>query len=148
MAHDFGGNLQDRLRALLKALGEPIGGLQAIRQKALVGGGAGAAMNDRRVGLVDEQPRQAFRIELDAPRAVGRGAHGHIGHDRLHGFVAEGVARLGIQPLDFREHLLDVLVVDFAEFAQFGEIPLRQQGQIFDKPPHRRIETVALAQLD
>ena len=112
--HDLGRDLEDRRLALLQALRQPIGVLQAGRDEGLVavariGGHLG------RIAVVDEHARQGLRIQLDMPGAVGGRAHDHVGDERLDRRVAEGAAGLGIETAHFGGHVGDILGVDAAE---------------------------------
>ena len=82
------------------------------------------------------------------PGPVGGRAHGDIGHDRLDRSAAECPAGLGVEAPDFRHHVGDVFVIDVAELAQPGEIPLCEQRQILDQDLHCGVVPVLLTQLD
>ena len=60
---------------------------------------------------------------------------------------AEAAAGLGVEPLDLADHVGEILVVDAAGAAQRGKIAFGEQRQIGDQRRHRRVETVALDQL-
>ena len=61
---------------------------------------------------------------------------------------AEGETGLRIERADFRDHVGEIFVVDAADAAQRGEIALGQQIETADQRLHRRIEAVALLELD
>ena len=77
----------------------------------------------------------------------GPGADEHVRHDRLHRRRAEGEAGLRIEPADFRDHVGEIFVGDGANLLQGGEIALGQQIETPDQGGHRRIEAVALLEL-
>ena len=70
LAHDLGRHLEDRLGALVEAARQPIGALQAIGQKVLLGLVLGVAGDIGEIDLVDQDPRQRVGVELDRPAAV------------------------------------------------------------------------------
>ena len=74
--------------------------------------------------------------------------HIHIRHDRLHHGRAEGEARLGIEIADLGDHVGEILVVDAAQAAQGGEVALGQEIEMLHQRAHRRIEAVAVLELD
>ena len=78
----------------------------------------------------------------------GAGAHEHVGHDRLHQGRAEGEAGLRIEPADLRDHVGEIFLVDAADLPQGREIALGQEIEMADQRLHRRIEAVALLELD
>ena len=62
LAHDLGRDLEDGPGALVEALDQPVGGLQAIGKKGLVGLVFAPLLRHARVvGLVDENARQGVR---------------------------------------------------------------------------------------
>ena len=72
LAHDLLGDLQDGAGALVEALHQPVGGLQAFEQIALVLRRSRVVLRDRgEVGAVDQHARQRVGVELDDPAAVG-----------------------------------------------------------------------------
>ncbi len=108
---------------------------------------ARASLDDGRIGLVDQHPRQRLAVELDAPGPVGRGHDIDVGNRRRADRVAEGAAGLRLEAPNFGDHVGEVLVVDAADLAQQGKIAPRQRRQVGDHRLHGRIEAVALAQL-
>ena len=148
LAHDLAGDLQYRAGALLQALGQPVGVLQAVRQERLVRLVDPRSVHGRRIGLVDQYARQDLGVEFDAPASVRGGPHDHVGRDRLQRLAAEGAAGFGIEPPDLGDHVENVLVIHAAQSAQGREFALGEQRQVGDQRLHGRVVAVALAQLD
>ena len=82
LTHDLGRDLEDGLRALVEALGQPVRRLQAIDEETLLGRIARLAGDARVVGAVDQHARQDVGVELDQP-ARRTLAHEHVRHHRL-----------------------------------------------------------------
>ena len=148
LADDLGRHLEDRPGALVEALDQPVGRLQAIGDVGPVGVVAGAFRHPGVVGLVDEDARQRVRIELDMPAAVRCRAHHGVRYHRLDHGTADGVAGLRIERPHLGEHLGKILGVDPADAHQCPEIAPRHQFEIGEQRGHRRVEAVALAELN
>ena len=71
LAHDLLGDLEDGLGALVEALHQPVGRLQAVGDEGLLLLAAAPAADAGMVALVHEQARQGFGVQLDMPAAVG-----------------------------------------------------------------------------
>ena len=71
--HDLARDVQDGARALLEALGQPVGRLQLGRDVLPVLVALGAAPDLGRIDLIDEHARQRPRVELDPPAEIRRG---------------------------------------------------------------------------
>ena len=65
LAHDLLGHAQDGAGALVEALHQPVGGLQALEQVALVLVGARRLGHERIVAAIDQHARQGVAVELD-----------------------------------------------------------------------------------
>ncbi len=148
LANDFGCDLEDRARALVERARQPGRGLHAFGQERLFLVRDRPLGDARIIGLVHQHLRQRVGVEFDIPAAVGGRAHIDVGHDRLHHAAAEHEARLRIEAAQFRDHVGEVFLVHVADTAQRRVVALRQQIEIADQRLHRRIEAVALAQLD
>ncbi len=99
------------------------------------------------VAGVDHEPRQGLAVELDPP-VVGAGAEDHdVGQDGGRGLGREAVAGARVERLELGHHLLEILAIDAAEPQQGGPVGARQKGQVVEQPPHRRVEPVALGEL-
>ena len=73
LAHDLLGHAQDGARALVEALHQPVGVLQAVEQIALVLVGARRLGHGGVVAAVDEHARQGVVVEFHHPAAVWPG---------------------------------------------------------------------------
>jgi len=71
----------------------------------------------------------------------------NVGHHGLRRFAAEPGAGARRQRLQLGDHLAQVFSVHAAGLAQGGQVAPRQQLQILQQGAHRRIEAVALDQL-
>jgi hypothetical protein len=116
LADDLGGDLEDGAGALVEALHQPVGGLQAVGSGRPVLRPAAAAVDLRVVDLVDQHPRQRVGVELDQPAAVRR-----RGRTKTSGTTVCTAASpkawpgLGLSRAELGEHLGEILVVDAAE---------------------------------
>ena len=145
--HDLGGDIQDGARALLEALGEPVGRLELSGDILPVLLPLCAATDLGGVNVVDQHARQRLTVELNPPDPVGLRGHVDVGDRRPAGRIAKRAARLRLETPDLADHVAQVVVVDAAQSAQQRIIPSGERGQILDQSLHRRIETVAFAQL-
>jgi hypothetical protein len=146
--HDFRGDLQDRLGALVERAGEPGRVLQALAQEGLLGVSACRRGDAGIVGLVHEHPRQGVGIELDHEAAVRGCPHDHVRHEHVDRHCAEGASGLRFEGAELGQHLGEVLVVDAAQALQARQVPLRDEVEAGDERRHRGIEAVALAKLE
>ena len=62
--------------------------------------------------------------------------------------IAESAPRLGLEAPDLGDHVAQVLVVDAAGAAQQRKVALGERRQVLDQGLHRRVETVALLELE
>ena len=145
---DLGRDLEDGLGALIERAHQPGRGLQVLGEIGLGAVGPRVLGELGVIALVDEDLRQRVGVELDDEAAVGARPHIDVGHDRLHRGRAEGQARLRIETADFGDHVGEILVADAADPPQRGEVALGEQIEAADQRLHRRIEAVALPELD
>ncbi len=75
------------------------------------------------------------------------GAHQHVGHHRLGRHLVEGEAGFGVERLELGHHLGEILGVDAAQLDQRRGVAARQQRQVVDQRAHRRVEAVAIGEL-
>ena len=101
----------------------------------------------RVIAVVDQHARQGLGVELDDPAASGLGPHQDVGHDRLRQRRVEGEAGPRIERFDLGDHLGQILGIDTADPHQRGDVARGQQRQIVEQALHRRVEPVAVAQL-
>ena len=101
----------------------------------------------RMIAAVDQHARQGVGIEVDAPAAADVGAHEDVGRDGGRRFGVEGGAGARIERFQLGDHVGEVFVVDAANLAQRAEVAPRQKVEMLDQRRHRRIEAVALDQL-
>ena len=71
-----------------------------------------------------------------------------VGDRRRGRRIAESAPRLGLEAPDLGDHVAQVLVVDAAGAAQQRKVALGERRQVLDQGLHRRVETVALLELE
>ena len=146
-ADDFRCHPEDGVGALIQGLDQPVGGLEPLGDEFLVRLAARLAPDFGEVPVVDQHPGQGLGPEFDVPAAGGVGPDHDLGRDRLGDVVIEGQARLGVEGLDFLDHLGEVLGVHPADLPERREVAFGKQVEVVEKALHRRVEPVALAQL-
>lgn len=99
------------------------------------------------VDPIDEHAGERVAVEFDQPAAVVAGPHDNVGDDGLHLNRAELQAGLGIELLDFGDHLRQFVSVDPDRLAQCRQIAGRQQRQIVEQRPDLRVVAVLVFQL-
>ena len=92
--NDLARHVEDGARALLQALGQPIGRLELSGDILPVLLALRAAPDLGDIDLVDENARQRVAVELDAPAEIRRGGDVHVGNRGRCGRIAEGAAWL------------------------------------------------------
>lgn len=147
LSNDLAGNLQDRARTLIQALGQPVCGLEAFAQEALLALAARLTADGGIIGLIHQHPWQRVAVEFDRPAAIAGRPHQHIRHHRLDQRCAEGTSRLRVERPDFGDHLRKILVVHGAGCAQPRIVVACKQFDVLDQPGHRRIVAVPVDQL-
>ena len=100
------------------------------------------------IGLVDQHARQRVAVELDMPAAVGRGAHEDVRHHGLRPRARRTPGRAWDRAGGSRRSCRRDPRRRRRRRAQRGEIALGEEVEMVDQRLHRRIEAVALAQLD
>ncbi|MNL44122.1 hypothetical protein D3C87_1666770 [compost metagenome] len=144
LAHDFRSHLENGLGPLVEALGEPVGGGQAIGEEGLLGRIARLLGDGRIVDAVDQNARQGFGIEFDLPGAIRTAADEDIGHHRFDRTAVESQTGLGIELADFGQHIDQVLAVAAHGLRQAGHVVLGQHADIVEQSQHHRIEAIAV----
>ena len=142
---DLGRDLEDGARPLLEAAHQPAGAGAALRDEGA--GGGVAAAHAGGVDVVHQHARQGLGVELHRPAAVGRPADVHVRHRALHRVAREAQARLRVERAQLGQHVGDVLGVDAAARLQLAQPPARRQREVVEHRLHRRVEPVALAEL-
>ena len=100
------------------------------------------------IGAIDQHPRQCVDVEIDLPAAVRAGSNKYVGHYGLSCFSPKRQARLGIETTHLGDHVVDVLLIDSASFAKSANILLGDEIEILQKGSYRRVEAVALLELE
>ena len=144
---DLARDLEDRGGALVQRLDQPIGRLEALVDVLLVLFGPGVAVDPGVVLGIDQHSRQGFRVQLERPSAVRMRPHQDVRRHRLDHVVQEVRRRFGIEGADLDHHLGEVLFIDAARLDQAGLVALRHQVEIVEQCLHRRVEPVAVPEL-
>ncbi len=148
LAHDLARHLENRLRALVQRFDQPVCRLEFFGDEFALGLGQLLPADPRVVALIDQHARQRVRVELDQPPAAGRATQQDVGDHRGRRALIEDLARLRIERLHLGDHVGEVGAVDAAKPRKRREFTPRQEIEMLDHLRHRRIEAVALAQLD
>ena len=148
LAHDFGGDFQDRLGALIERSDKPGGGLQRFGEIGFCLLARGGLRDIGVIGLVHQNLRQRVGVEVHNESAIRAGTHENIGHDRLHVGGPKSQSGLGVEIADFRDHLGQVFLADTADLAQGGEFALGEQIEPSNQRGHGGIVAVAFFELD
>ena len=148
LAHDLGRDLEDGLGALIERAHQPGRGLQAIGEIGLVAGVARGAGDFGIVALIDQHLRQRVGIELDDPAAIRSGrtnTSGTIGCTRV-----EPKARPGF---GLSRRISAIMSARSSSptpqiSRKRRKVAPGKQIEMSDQRLHRRIEAVALPELD
>ena len=147
LADNLAGHFQDRARPLVKRLDEPGRRRRAFGDEFLLLLAHRQRGDFGIIGLVHQHARQRFGIELDRVHAVRQLADIHIRRDR-HGRVArKSSAGFRRQLAQFKQHVLDVGLVDAAHIHQRFQVVPGHERQIVEHRLHRRVHAAAVAQL-
>ena len=105
--HDATGDFQQRLVADFQAADQPARFLQLRAQHRVIGGTA----DETGIALIDADARQARRIDVDGPAALGA-ADEHVRHDVLGGYGMDAGARTRLTGAHQYERVLHLLFGD------------------------------------
>ena len=136
--------MQDGAGALLEALGQPVGVLQAVGNEALVRASwrswRGADL--RRIAVVDQHARQRVGVQLDVPAAV-RPPRARCTSATSGWIGAPPKARPGLGSSARSSATMSTMssCVDAAQLGELREIASRDERQIGDERLHRRVDS-------
>ena len=147
LAHDFAGHLQDRARALVETLHQPVRIVEAFGDIGLRSSSNARGVDLGVIASIHQHARQRVGIELDVPTAIGAFAHIDVWQNRLHRLGTEGEAGLRVERADFRDHVGNVFGGQVAQAGTGVEIAPRHQIEPRQDRLHGGIEPVSFLEL-
>ena len=144
LAHDLLGDAQDGARALVEALHQPVGALQALEQVALVLRRARGLGDGGVVAAVDEHARQRVGVELH--RSSCRRGPGRTSTSGRTGWIC---TEPNFRPGLGLSRLISVIIstssscVDADGAAQRRQVVAAEQAQVVEQPGDLRVVAVA-----
>ena len=95
-----------------------------------------ARLNLSAIAVVDQNPGQGFRVELDDPTAFGLGTHQDVGNDRLGKRRVESEAGARIERFDLGDHVGHIGRIDPAQPDEGGDVAGRKERQVIEQSLH------------
>ena len=124
MLHDPGGHFHQCFIAAVQALEEPACLLQVIPQIGVVGAAVGP-FDEAGIIAVDTQFWRDIGVELHHPAAVFL-ADKHVGYHILGTVLTHRLARVGVEGLDQRQHLLEFRLLEAGAAHDLGKVAIAQ----------------------
>ena len=148
LAHDLARHLEDGLGALVEALHQPVGGLQAVGEIGLLPCRLRASSTTLRVIAAGRpEAAAACRIELDLPAAVGPSRTNTSGTTGCTGSAPKARPGLGLSSRISAIMSASLRRRRRRSCAAPRHVAARHQIEIVEQRRHRGVEPVELAQL-